>query len=156
MADAPQAKFQPFRVNAPGFGPKLIRIIGTLDLTAQICIFAGAGAPAAGTLLAGNGQYILKDLYLDTTANALYLCTAAGTNATATWTKISGGGSSANWNYRGLYTPQPSTPYMTFDLVLLQSGTSAGTYLSMVDNNNTAPDIGPGWLQISTLYGQWQ
>ena len=34
------------------------------------------------------------DFYLDSTANALYVCTTSGTNATSVWQQISGGGSS--------------------------------------------------------------
>jgi hypothetical protein len=90
------------RVNAPGYGPKIINYEGSLDLSALVCFFTGAGAPAAATLLAGNGKYILNDLYLDTMANALYRCTANGTNNTARWAQIAGGGAGG---YKSEYNP---------------------------------------------------
>ena len=56
---------------------------------------------------------------------------------------------------RGLWTPTPGSPYMTYDGVILQTGTGAGTYVSMIDNNTNAPDSGLGWLQVATVSGQW-
>jgi hypothetical protein len=62
---------------------------------------------------------------------------------------------SGNWNYRGMYDPAAANPYMTFDVVQYGSGTSAGMYLSTIDNNNNAPDSGIGWVQVSTGTGTW-
>jgi hypothetical protein len=53
--------------------------------------YAGSGAPSASTL-AANAYYRVGHRYVDTTANALYRCTTAGTNATSVWAQLSGGG----------------------------------------------------------------
>jgi hypothetical protein len=93
----------PLRINLPGYGPKIITALmsnlSTTDLRAQTCDFTGAGAPAASTLLAGNGKYIVGDRYIDTTNTAAYVCTAAGSNASSVWaqTGSSGGGGSSVW-----------------------------------------------------------
>lgn len=63
--------------------------------------------------------------------------------------------SGGNINMRGLWSATPSTPYMTYDAVILQTGTSTGFYWSTIDNNSNAPDSGLGWIQISTVSGQW-
>ena len=71
---------------------------------------------------------------------------------------IGGAGTPAaggNINMRGLWSATPSTPYMTYDAVILQTGTSTGVYWSTMDNNSNAPDSGLGWIQISTVSGQW-
>jgi hypothetical protein len=67
----------------------------------------------------------------------------------------SGPSTGGNINMRGLWSATPSTPYMTYDAVILQSGTSTGVYWSMIDNNSNAPDSGLGWIQIATVQGQW-
>lgn len=64
-------------------------------------------------------------------------------------TPIGGGGS--GFNYRGLFTVSPPSPYMTEDVVLLGAGTSAGMYISSIDNNTNLPDSGIGWIQISSF-----
>ena len=70
-------------------------------------------------------------------------------------TPLGGGGSSGNWNYRGLWLAAPGSPYMTYDVVQQGSGTSAGMYLSLIDNNGSAPDSGYGWAQVSSSAGAW-
>lgn len=70
----------------------------------------------------------------------------------------SGPSSSGNVNYRGSWSAtvaSSTSPYNIFDWVQLGAGTSAGTYLNLVQGNLTEPDIGPGWLQISTGSGTW-
>ena len=64
-----------------------------------------------------------------------------------------GGGGGTNWNYRGLWSAAPASPYMTFDVVQVGSGTSAGGYLSLIDSNDSAPDSGYGWTQVFTSAG---
>lgn len=66
-----------------------------------------------------------------------------------------GGGSGGNWNYRGLYTPTPAAPYMTFDVVQMGTGTASGMYLSTIDGNSNSPDTGIGWVQVSSACGTW-
>ncbi len=66
-----------------------------------------------------------------------------------------GGGSTANWNYRGLWTASPLSAYMTFDVVQFGSGTAAGMYLSTIDANSNQPDTGIGWTQVSSSSGTW-
>jgi len=70
-------------------------------------LFKGSGPPAAGTLSAANvnvlicnGKYLVDDLYQDTTARVLYVCTAPGTNATSDWVKISGGGGTSYFRFK--------------------------------------------------------
>ncbi len=81
----------------------------------------------------------------------------AGTTTKICKVKITGagGGSSANWNYRGLWTASPTTPYMTFDVVQFGSGTASGMYLSTIDTNLNSPDTGIGWTQVSSSSGTW-
>ncbi len=64
-------------------------------------------------------------------------------------------GVAGNWNYRGLYSAAPPTPYMTFDVVQFGAGTAAGMYLSTIDNNLNSPDTGIGWTQVSSSSGTW-
>lgn len=94
------------------------------------------------------------DFYLDADANALYVCTEGGTNSTSVWQKISGSGG-GNYNYRGLWSATPASPYMTFDVVQFGAGTGAGMYLSTIDNNPNQPDTGIGWTQVSSSSGTW-
>lgn len=63
------------------------------------------------------------------------------------------GSSTGNWNYRGLWVG--GTSYGVFDVVQFGTGTSAGMYLSTLANNGNEPDIGPGWVQISSSSGAW-
>ena len=58
-------------------------------------------------------------------------------------------------NDRGIWTPVPSSPYMTYDKVILQTGTATGYYISTIDNNPNAPDSGIGWVQLSNSQGVW-
>jgi hypothetical protein len=116
--------------------------------------YKGAGAPSASTL-AASAYYRVDDQYRDTAANALYVCTTAGDKASSVWAQISGGSGGSNWNYRGMYDPAATSPYMTYDVVQFGAGTSAGLYLSTIDGNNNAPDSGIGWVQVSTGTGTW-
>ena len=77
--------------------------------------------------------------------------------------RIIGGGSapatttqstSSNW-LRGVWVPNPTSPYMTYDGVILQTGTATGTYVSTIDANANSPDSGIGWIQIATTQGNW-
>lgn len=151
-------KFYGVRINQPGFGPRIVAALmsdlAAGDLSAQPCLFWGAGAPSDSTLLPGNGAYIVGDEYTDVQGNAKYFCSTAGTNETSAWTQISGG-ASGNWNYRGTWTSSPASPYMTFDVVQMGTGTASGMYLSLADNNPYEPDIGPNWVQVSSSSGAW-
>jgi hypothetical protein len=72
---------------------------------------------------------------------------------------LGGGGGdgtdASGFNYRGMFNPVPTSPYMTFDVVQLGAGTAAGMYLSTIDNNPNSPDTGIGWTQISSSAGTW-
>lgn len=96
-----------------------------------------------GLLLAGAG------IRISTNADGQYIIssTARGGGPQTTI--------SSNWNYRGMYDPATTCPYMTFDVVQYGTGTSAGMYLSTIDNNNNTPDSGIGWVQVSTGTGTW-
>ena|ERR1017187_6521137 len=54
-------------------------------------------------------------------------------------------GTSGGLNYRGLWTS--GTTYNENDLVLVQTGTAAGGYISTIDSNNNDPATGIGWMQ---------
>lgn len=60
-------------------------------------------------------------------------------------------------NFRGVWLEAPSSPYMIGDMVIIQSGVSAGTYISSDDNNTNAPDTGINWVQIASgnAVGAW-
>ena len=67
-----------------------------------------------------------------------------------------GGGGGTNWNYRGLWSAAPASPYMTYDVVQVGgTGSSAGMYLSLIDSNGSAPDSGYGWVQVSASSSPW-
>jgi hypothetical protein len=73
-------------------------ITAASSVTADTVPFAGAGAPAAGTL-SSSFSYVAgttPSLYVDTTNNLLYRCSTAGTNSTSVWTQIGGGSSSTS------------------------------------------------------------
>jgi hypothetical protein len=55
-------------------------------------------------------------------------------------------------NYRGVWSGASS--YSISDTVSLGSGTSAGFYLSTINNNTNPPDSGIGWVQFSS-YATW-
>jgi hypothetical protein len=114
--------------------------------------YRGAGAPTSGTL-APNVQYRLYCTYLDTTAYALWVCKTAGSNSTSVWTQISGG--SGGMNFRGLWVS--TTTYNLNDVVVIQTGASQGTYVSLIASNTNDPATGTGWMQIASgnLVGAW-
>ena len=117
--------------------------------------FSGTTDPPGGLAV---GNYVVSptpSLYVNLTTPSLWVCTISGTNATSVWAQISGGSAGGNFNLRGLWSPTPTSPYMTFDAVLLQGGTSGGMYWSTVDNNSNSPDSGVGWTQLSTVLGSW-
>jgi hypothetical protein len=116
--------------------------------------FSGNGAPSASTLAAGS--YVagpVPSLYVDMMTKALYVCTTAGTASTSVWVQISGGAGGSSMGIRGLWNP--SSNYMTYDIVIVATGTATGMYVSMIDNNTNSPDSGVGWLQFGTTQGQW-
>lgn len=57
----------------------------------------------------------------------------------------------AGLNWRGMWDAAPSAPYMTGDEVMMGDGSAAGLYVSLIDNNPNAPDMGIGWAQISSF-----
>ena len=108
--------------------------------------------------MSATPYYRVGSYYVDDTDPAnpvLYRCHTAGDKASSGWAKITGAKSNSGWNYRGLYDPASSSPYMTYDVVQYGAGTSAGMYVSMIDNNSNAPDSGIGWVQVSTGTGTW-
>jgi hypothetical protein len=61
-----------------------------------------------------------------------------------------GGGTSApsgntNWNYRGLYSYSPPSPYMIYDVV--QTGN--GFFISTINSNPNSPTSGLGWINVN-------
>jgi hypothetical protein len=114
--------------------------------------YRGAGAPST-TTLAANVQYCQYSRYLDTSANAEWVCTTAGTNSTSAWAQLSGGG--GGMNFRGYWVS--TTNYALSDVVVLQSGVSAGLYISLIAANSNNPATGTGWMQLApgNLVGSW-
>ena len=55
-------------------------------------------------------------------------------------------GSSQNW-FQGYWTG--SGNYQVGQGVVFNSGIAGGTYISIANNNNTIPDVGPNWIQVS-------
>jgi hypothetical protein len=71
---------------------------------------------------------------------------------------LSGGGSGSaaiGWNWRGLWTATPPSPYMSNDVTSVNSNPLPGIYWNYLDNNNNVPQSGIGW---SSLWAQniWQ
>ena len=113
--------------------------------------YSASGAPTSTTLPA-NSYFRVGDKYVDTSLNALYRCTTAGSNSTSAWAQISGGSGASGFPFRGLWSV--TATYNTFDTVQLNTGTSSGIYMSLVDGNTNSPDTGFGWTQISS-YATW-
>ena len=68
--------------------------VGTTIITGLIAPeFNGTGSPS-GSSLPANAYFRVGDHYIDTSANALWRCTASGTNSSSSWAQISGGGGS--------------------------------------------------------------
>jgi hypothetical protein len=101
--------------------------------------------------LSASAYYRLNDRYIDTSANKEYYCSTAGLGTASGWTLISGA-SVGMVNYRGVWSGASS--YSISDAVSLGSGTSAGFYLSTINNNTNPPDSGIGWVQFSS-YATW-
>lgn len=92
-----------------------------------------------GKLIDGKGNPIGKIHYAD--GNTIF--------------EISGGTTTtSNSSFRGIWVANPLSPYMTGDEVVVGAGTSAGIYVSMIDNNTNAPDSGIGWIQ-SQSFSTW-
>lgn len=141
-------------------------------------VFAGAGAPVSATLLAAamgvpanflNG--LNPDLYVDTSALALYFCSTAGTDTTSVWKQISssGGGNGYCSEYNGGGYKPGSIVYMRSVVNLSQASShdivvngqinvpgfygTANGIPAADDSNNTAITNGqhvgahnvPGW-----------
>jgi len=103
---------------------------------------------AGGTDFGTNGAYLVKG---GTPPAGLAMEAISGTGVQLIKVRLGSGGSTttAGFNYRGLYNP--ATIYMTEEVVLLGAGTSAGIYISTIDNNSNLPDSGTGWTQISSF-----
>ena len=64
------------------------------------------------------------------------------------------GGSSAGMIFRGVWS---AGTYAENDVVIIQSGAAAGTYISMTGSNTNDPATGVNWLQIApgNTVGNW-
>jgi len=94
---------------------------GTVIATGLIAPeYSGGGPPSASTLVAG-AYYRQGAHYIDTSANALWRCTASGTNSSSTWAQISGGGGSISV---GAYNN--ATAYSIGNIVFIFTTTTIG------------------------------
>ena len=69
---------------------------------------------------------------------------------------IEGGGGGMQW--RGVWSPAPVIPYSVQDVVIVQTGVNAGTYVSVLADNPNDPATGIGWVQIApgnNTIGNW-
>ena len=96
----------------------------------------GSGEISAGTSLPGSNCGLLG--YVDTTDV---------TNKLARIRQIQFGDIIINRFWRGVWNS--GTTYNFQDVVIIESGISAGTYISDVDDNNNDPATGIGWTQIA-------
>ena len=55
-------------------------------------------------------------------------------------------GTTGGMIYRGVYA---AGSYDSNDVVIVQSGVSAGTYISVIDANTNDPATGIGWMQLA-------
>jgi hypothetical protein len=110
--------------------------------------YSGNGAPSA-TTLATSAYYRVSDRYFATSAKVEYICTTAGDKTSSVWVQLGGGITN-----RGLWA---AGTYSLNDLVVVQSGAAAGTYLSTIGSNTNDPATGVGWLQIApgNTVGNW-
>ena len=62
--------------------------------------------------------------------------------------------SSVGMVYRGIWS---AGTYVSNDVVVVQSGVSAGTYISVIDANTNDPATGVGWIQLApgNTVGNW-
>jgi hypothetical protein len=99
-----------------------------------------------------TGYYRVGDKYFDNTGQQLYRCITAGDKTSSVWVPISGGATTAFY-FLGLWNALAT--YSQWDQVQLGAGTSAGIYMSTINNNTgNSPDSGIGWVQISS-YATW-
>jgi len=72
------------------------------------------------------------------------------------FTSIGGGGQSETY-WRGVWTATPTESYMIGNMVVVQAGAAAGTYVCVTDENTSDPSTGIGWVQIAPggTIGEW-
>jgi hypothetical protein len=68
-----------------------------------------------------------------------------------------GAASTPATNFRGVWTANPTAPYMANQEVVIQAGPAKGTYVSVIDNNANDPATGIGWVQTApgNTVGAW-
>jgi hypothetical protein len=76
--------------------------------------------------------------------------TVGGTSAAATLTV-----GAVAMNFKGLWNS--GSTYGNGDVVVIQTGVSAGTYISTIAGNTNNPSTGTGWMQIAPgpIVGNW-
>lgn len=83
--------------------------------------------------------------------------TRVGTGLLGVAAGVSESSPGGGMNYRGTWTPSPPSSYREFDVVIVQTGPSAGTYISVTSGNDNNPATGNGWVQIAPgdAFGRW-
>jgi hypothetical protein len=114
---------------------------------------SAAGGSGSDITLQTNGVNNTVQTLLNLIAGSGITLTADGAGGVT----IAASGGIGNMNFRGVWTSAPSTPYMMQDVVVIQSGVSAGTYISVADNNTANPATGIQWVQIApgNAVGSW-
>lgn len=109
-----------------------------------VIVLPGAeGSVGSGSLELTDGTTDLTGIQKITVSGAV----VSGTSPNAILTIAASGG--GIFQFRGIYNP--AVTYNIYDVVQLQTGTSAGLYLSTIASNTNAPDTGIGWTQISSF-----
>ena len=102
--------------------------------------YSGSGAPASGTL-AANAYYRVGHWYVDTTGNALWRCTSAGSNSSSVWAQISGGASGIFEQYNNAHA------YSIGSIVWEDTATTVGSITVLPGHYlciSTVPALGTG------------
>lgn len=132
-------------------------------LSVVVPAFNNAGATTNNTMANAYRWYQYNNYYPTTQSfSSSIILDGSGYNIIASqsfWKPLGGsggGGTTAapsNFNFRGIYTPTPSSSYNMNDAVMYQQGVLSGLYFSTVNGNNISPSSGIGWIQLSGLGG---
>lgn len=145
IRDGEPAKY-PFHVQTTGTALALVK--------GPVALLDAVGLDPSGYPdYANSGAWLIKNTG-QPVGQALQVIADASVQLIKVRLGVASGGSASNY-FRGAWTA--GVPYATNDMVVVQSGVAAGTYVSTIDNNLNDPATGQGWVQIAPgqQVGKW-
>ena len=129
------------------------------DTYAQVMGPVTANTPI-GLSAAGGGDFATNGAYLaanGTPSVGVALGAISGATVALVKVRLGGGAGSSGggMTFRGLWVV--TTTYNLNDVVVIQTGISAGPYISLLASNTYNPAAGTGWMQLApgNLVGAW-